>query len=600
MKKTFSIPYEIALTLLIVVGCQRAEVEAVDPVQEGNLSRTVTFSAGSPETRTAFGEPDGTSFPTFWTENDSEVAVSLNLGKPVTAAVETSDNYTHATFAASFSPDKEGPYTFYVVNPASAVNSISVSRKAWNIQIPAIQTPLPNSVDEKAQVILAKSESMDEIPENLHVQFDHLTAYGRMTLKNVDKALEANDMAGATIVSVDITSEEAFAGSWYYHVEDGTTIAKDPSYTITLKVSDVADASLMENLWFACLPTDVSEKSWTIRVNTDKGSVERSVTFPAGRSFTSGTIGKFSVNMENAAIATTTTSVGEVVYALVKSLDELDEDDDLILANTYSNPTYLLGGTASTSGISPVQKSDSNFTVGTDGYIRIPEGSGASLLYVYSKSESVLTLVCGNYGALSLESKTSGRNTSYYLGWNESSLTEWTVSIDESTGAATISTTVSASNRETTYYLRYSNSYFNATTTSGTVAIYKKTVVYSDETTANPIADENDPILDFEDYGAYLSDTNRQIYTRAEDQISREYGFSSVSFAIMTPASEKVLEFSSIPKGATKNDTFTLTVCRYEGTDIGYFEKFSVIVVKEEGPKLWLSAGDGQGFIVKK
>lgn len=597
MKKTFSIPYEIALTLLIVVGCQRAEVEAVDPVQEGNLSRTVTFSAGSPETRTAFGEPDGTSFPTFWTENDSEVAVSLNLGKPVTAAVETSDNYTHATFAASFSPDKEGPYTFYVVNPASAVNSISVSRKAWNIQIPAIQTPLPNSVDEKAQVILAKSESMDEIPENLHVQFDHLTAYGRMTLKNVDKALEANGMQGATILSIDITSEEAFAGSWYYSVEDGTTEAKDPSYTITLKVSDVADASLMENLWFACLPTDVSEKSWTIRVNTDKGSVERTVTFPAGRVFTSGTIGKFSVNMEKATIATATTRVGEVVYALVTSLDDLEEGDDLILANTYSNPSYVLGGTSSTSGISATQKSESNFTVGTDGHIRIPDGSGAALMYVYSKSESVLTFVCSNYGALSLESQTSGKKTTYYLGWNESSLTEWTVSIDAMTGAATISATGASSNH---YYIRYSNSNFNATTTSGNVGIFKKTIIYQDETTVRQIADENDPILDFEEYGAYLSGSDRRIYTRPSDQLSREYGFSSVSFAILAPASDQVLEFSGIPKGATKNDTFTLTLCRYEGTDVGYFKKFPVIVVKEEGPKLWLSTGDGQGFIVKK
>lgn len=590
----------LAFVTAVTMGCQENEVDLEMNQATDRPVRRVQFSAGEIQTRTAFGEPDGTTYPTLWTENDTEVSISMNLETPVAASVIASANYTRASFSADFPVSAAGPYTFYVVSPATAVHSISASRKAWNIQIPAIQTPLPGSVSEDAQVIVAKSEAMDDIPETVDVQFEHLTAYGCMTLKNVDKALEANGFGGATILSVDITSEEAFAGSWYYHVEDGTMEQKDPSFTVTLKLSDVADASLMKDLWFSCLPVDVSEKTLTFRVNTDKGSVERSVVFPAGRSFSAGRIGKFSINMEQAKVATTTKKIGEVVYALVTSLDELEEDDDLIIVNTYSNPSYALGGDASTNnGISSVQKGSSNFTLGEDGYIRIPEGSGVSLMYVYSKSDSELSFVCGDYGALSLEES----SRKYYLGWNESELTYWTVSINEN-GAATIYTEATSSSglgggSTSKYYIRYSNNHFNATTSTGTVALFKKTIVYHDEISVNEVADENDPILAFDEYGAYLTSAH-QLYTPSRDQLSREYGYATVSFAILTPSTDQVLEFSGIPDGATKNDIFTLTVCRYEGKSVAYHEKFRVIVAKEEGPKLWLSCGDGQGFIVKK
>ena len=220
-------------------------------------------------------------------------------------------------------------------------------------------------------------------------------------------------------------------------------------------------------------------------------------------------------------------------------------------------------------------------------------------MYVYSKSNSELSFVCGDYGVLSLE----GSSRKYYLGWNESELTDWTVSINEN-GAATIYTEATSSSglgggSTSKYYIRYSNNHFNATTSTGTVALFKKTIVYHDEISVNEVADENDPILAFDEYGAYLTSA-RRLYTPSRDQLSREYGYATVSFAILTPSTDQVLEFSGIPDGATKNDIFTLTVCRYEGKSVAYHEKFHVIVAKEEGPKLWLSCGNGQGFIVKK
>ncbi len=572
--------------LCLAYGCQRAEMDA--PAETETVS--VSFTTAPIEAKTTFGEISGNKYPTYWTDNDSKVAVSLNLSKPLEIDVTPSADYLNARFSGDFPVDGSAPYTFYLLSPSSVAESASASRNCWNILIPAIQTPSENSVDESSQVLVAKTDPMDAIPSQVEVYFSHLTAYAKVALKNVDKALETADFENPSIVSVDFTSEEAFAGSWYYNVDDGSVTPKDPSYTVTLKVSDIADASLIENLWFSCLPADMSEKYLKIRVNTDKGSVERTITFPSGLSFKSGKVATFSVDMETAVIATTTIETPEVVFSLVKDLNDLEEGDDFILVNTYNNPMRALStSAATTSGLPSVMSSKTSFSFDSDGYIRLAKGTNVDVMYVYSKNGSALSFV-GYNGGLYLNGTR--------LGWTESasSITSWTVSIADN-GAATIYAT--SSNKK--YYIRYYSSYFSVNTTStNTVAIYKKIILYKSSTTADQLCDENDPVLGYEEYGAYLNDSNRQIYTRQTDQLSREYGYSTVSFGILTPSSGKILEFSGIPNGATKDRTFTLTVCRYHGTDVAYIKRFNVIVVKEEGAKLWLSTGAGEGFIVKK
>ncbi len=589
----------IPWVMAVLAGCQKQEEMDLAERQ----GRRVLFSAGEMETRTAFGDPDGTSYPILWTDQDSRVAVSLNFNPPQGAEVQPSSNGHTATFSAEFVESGDAPFVFYVVSPSTAARSVSVSRNGWNVQIPVVQTPTDKSLDEAAQVLVAKSEPFDRLPERISVYFDHITAYGRMTLKNVDKALDKAGFKNAEILSVDLTSEEPFAGSWYYDVDQGTMSPKDPSYTLTLNVSGVQDASLIDNLWYGCLPADMSEKSLKIRVNTDKGSVERTITFPAGRAFTAGKIAKFAVNMESATVATTTTLIPEIVYQLVTSPDQLEVDDEIIILNTYNKPNYVMGTTGSSNGIEAIQQSAASFTVGGDGYVRLPEETSVSKdLTVYSKENDKLMFVDYSLGSALALTSSSSWGSSYHLGWSESTLTEWTVSIDGN-GAATLSTSVKTSSfgsSTRTYYIRYSNNHFNATTTSGTVGIYKRTVIYNSLVTADQMSDANDPILSHEEYGAYITGSNAQVYTRPGDQLSREYSARDVTFAIITPAEGKVLEFSGIPLGATKEDTFALTVCRYENEEVAYIRKYGVIVVREDGPKLWLSTGDGEGFIIKK
>ena len=78
----------------------------------------VHFVADEIETRTMFGEAetsDGqTSFPTLWSDNDSQIAVSLNLNPAKGATVNPAADYKSATFDADFSQSEvSAPYTFY-------------------------------------------------------------------------------------------------------------------------------------------------------------------------------------------------------------------------------------------------------------------------------------------------------------------------------------------------------------------------------------------------------------------------------------------------------------------------------------------------------
>ena len=109
---------------------------------------------------------------------------------------------------------------------------------------------------------------------------------------------------------------------------------------------------------------------------------------------------------------------------------------------------------------------------------------------------------------------------------------------------------------------------------------------------------DDDPILQYEQYGAYVYGGNH-LYGSGS-QISREYeNDGTVNFAIVSPAVFEIAEFGGIPVDPAKGDTFTLNYNLISGrnqTDSDY----NVTVVKVDGPKVWLSAGSGYGFIVKK
>lgn len=91
------------------------------------------------------------------------------------------------------------------------------------------------------------------------------------------------------------------------------------------------------------------------------------------------------------------------------------------------------------------------------------------------------------------------------------------------------------------------------------------------------------------------------VYNPTTDQTSREYGTDGkLTFSIVAPAEDQVVEFSGIPANAGLGDNFTLGIKYISGITTEINTSFPVYVVKEEGHTLWLSDGQGNGFIVKR
>ena len=308
--------------LAVLAGCLSAcatqEVEAPLPVKEQGTR--VHFTACPLQTKTAFAEPtveDGVAtYPTRWTANDTEVAISLNYETAITAGVVPSADFTQADFEADFAESKaSAPYTFYVLSPASALKAVSASRKALTVEIPAVQTPLATSADEAAQILVAKSAESQTLPEKVDVHFAHLTGYGRLTLKNRPEAVTS-----VTLVS----PEQSWAGTWYYNTEDGSVEAKEASSSITVKTDATGD------IWFACAPVDMKGKKLKVSATTANGVYEREITL-SGKNvdFTAGHVYKFSVNMADATFVENTK---EVYYELVTDASTLKAGDEVIIA----------------------------------------------------------------------------------------------------------------------------------------------------------------------------------------------------------------------------------------------------------------------------
>lgn len=295
--------FAAALTALVwLTGCRTAETETdpeipspgQEPAAEAPAaSRPVRFTASSEAlTRTAFGEKEGDTYPSFWTGNET-VGISLNYGEQALAPVVPNEDRTVAEFSY-LAPETEGGYTFFVVTPASALSAPSPSREALTVTVPPEQKPLAGSVDESAQVFWAKAGPMEERPASVEVMFNHLTAYGRLTLKNVP----------GTPASLTLVTDREWAGTCYVSPEDASVTVREGSHALSLDLANcTVSGGNLESVWFACLPVSLAGRPLTVQLELADGTTYRRTIAALGDAmvFTAGKVIHFSVNMASAA-----------------------------------------------------------------------------------------------------------------------------------------------------------------------------------------------------------------------------------------------------------------------------------------------------------
>ena len=553
MKKIIHIAVTALMALAALSGCRNAEQE----VPEASSVKTVRFHAGAAPTRTAFAEAVDGVYQTLWTENDSDILLSLNYGKAEASAVTPSADGTTASFEASFDASAtSAPYTFYAVSPASAARAISPSRSAWSVYIAAFQHPSALSVDEDAQLLVAKSAASATLPGEVDLHFSHLTAYGRIALKNLE-------LGDATVSKVDLIFSTPVVGEWYWG-EDGALTANGDSHTITL------DTDASGDLWFACAPVDVSGQTLKLVVFTDQGNLTREITFPEGRKFNSGKVARFSVDMAGIEIQ------GGDTFVLVTDASELQVGDEVLVVS--KDGTYALGAQQSS-----YRK---EVSVNATGGVIADPGEATVLTLELGSAIGTWSFRTGN---AYLASTSSGNNLTEVASKNANA--SWKVTVSSSATLIQAQAGGSKLLKHNPSAHRFS-CYKNSSTNVENVVLYRKGSV--------PASVEDDPLTAYDAYGSYLTGVERT-YEPGVDQLLRSYPDGKLEFAILRAADKEQLVVSGFDPSLAKGDAVTVTVAWRKGLNFLLKEKsFDLKVVKEDGPKVWLGDGSGQGLILKK
>lgn len=416
MKKIFKSFSVIAAAAVALSSCIKDDNSSM------NETKSVQFYANSVETKTAFGVPEGNTYPTYWTANDSKIKLSLNLQNPKDVKVTPSDDYTTASFTAELEDDGSGTYTFYSLSPASAFNSFNDKSKYLSATIPTSQTPLENSVDESAQVLYAISKEYAEMPDVVSLTYKHFTAYGKLSFSNLA-------LNGAQVKSIAVSSDVCLAGRWNYVIEDDAFEINSGSTTVTINTSEIKD------VWFACAPVDLSNKILTITVNTDMGPLVKEITMSAGKKFEAGKIASFTVDMKGI------TFKKSKVYNLVNSLDDLTIGSEVIIVAAKSNVALSTTQNSNNRAQAAVTKDNNSISdPGSDVQVlTIADGmtsgtiafyTGTGYLYAASSSKNYLrtetALSANSSWKVTISNgiatiKAQGTNTRNWLRYNSSS-----------------------------------------------------------------------------------------------------------------------------------------------------------------------------------
>lgn len=545
-------PYLI-LILLLAVSCIRArENEAPEAG-----AKTVLFHAAPIPTKTHFGEPSEGVYPCLWSSEGDKVALSLNYSEAVEAAVTVSSDGRTADFEAKL-PASGSPYVFRAFSPSSAVKAVSPSRKAWSITIPSVQTPLPGSPDQAAQLLAAESESYPVLPDEVSLRFSHVSAYGRLSFANLE-------LGDAAVRKIELTASVPLCGDWYF---DGESLSPSgSSSTLTIITSSTND------IWFASAPAALGGGTLSITIFTDKGNMFKEVRVPDTYSLLAGRVAKISVDMAG------TSFQGEEAFYLVKDASTLAAGDEVILVHEGSSVAIAAQKDTYREKVD-VSISDHSITSLPDAaaVFTLEEGSSSGT-WAFKSADGYLAAASSNYNQLV---SISSRNLN----------SSWSISISEE-GEAIVKADNSSYSRNWLLY-NVSSSRFCCYASTSTQA--KKIQIYRRGASGEATAE--DPITALSQYGLYLGEKER-VYMPGRDQYSREYG-ESLTFTILDPESGEQLEISGYRPSLRKGDRLSVKVVWRKGVTSIMNSTYDMAVVREEASKVWLADGTGRGFIIRK
>lgn len=433
----------IAVAAMSFTACSNDLTEDVTPSQEF----TVQINAVENLSRTHFGDLNEGKYPTLWDETD-KIAASLANGNNKASDVATyvSDDSKTASFKVELNTtNATAPYVVYAASPSSAVVSgVHASYKSWTLNIPSSQEPSATSCDPAAQIVVGQSESSETLPSSVNIEFSHVTAYAKINFTNVA-------LGEAKVESINIEADQNIAGRFYHYVAGekvGTTEANSATKIITI------DTSELTNVWVALAPTAVSELTFTI--NTDKGHITKEVA--VNKEFKSGVVATFNVDMTGKTITTPD------VYTLVTDLSVLAEGDNVVIAaadyDFAMSTTWNSNNNAQTS----ITKSDNTIT----------PTAAVQILTVYDAGTNLYKFSAGKDGEKEKYIYAPGGGNYLRVTTTESDNCYWDITVDSTTGAATMVAQITDDTRKNLRYNDYNGIFSCYASGQNPVALYYK------------------------------------------------------------------------------------------------------------------------------
>lgn len=283
-----------------------------------------------------------------------------------------------AKFAVTFPANENTPLVYNAVYPASAwVTSSNTDITNMKVITPTVQQPTATSFDSNADLLIAKSISVESQPTELQMSFGRAVAIGKMTVKNLASAesvlgvkFTAPDKKVTGRSYVDMTAGTIKEYGYINNFADNVTL----NYSSEMNITANSEAGM--TAYFTCFPFEVAAgETFTVTVTTASKIFTKTVTVQEGRTlaFAAGDSSTFAVDMTGATEEENETLSG-----------------DYVITATQSETTYAMSSLAEGSRLAPVVITPSNpYKTGDETLIWTITKSGDN--YTISQGENYLS-----------------------------------------------------------------------------------------------------------------------------------------------------------------------------------------------------------------
>ncbi|MCR5326190.1 MAG: hypothetical protein K6E37_05495 [Bacteroidales bacterium] len=305
---------------------------------DGYITKTIHLSANEILTdKAAFGDMTSEGYPMIWQAGD-EVVLSINGDPDLTQVltVTPTDGGSTADFGdITVTLPAEGSVEIFVstnttTESAGRTGTIKHSPTAADSQKPEAASCDPSSI-----LLYAKksySSAADVPVDNIKLDFNHSTAYGKMTISGITLN------GGETVKFVEIqTPKDQNIGGTVTIADDGSLSGGSIPSIIMRNISDFSNP-----IWFAIAPTILNSSSALMVhvVTSEDRHFEKTLNCSAkALEFNAGRVSKFTVNFSGISAAPRQVKTVRDLVLLKNALNNsdynywLNSGNEILLAN---------------------------------------------------------------------------------------------------------------------------------------------------------------------------------------------------------------------------------------------------------------------------